>query len=618
MHTRLARVHDHSMARGAVPPSHRFWSLFIFAAILSCACASAQSATPVVSSISPSDIAAGPFFITINGTGFATGATVNLNGVASQTSYISSTQLIAEGNASPGPQTLTVDIPGAGASNPVTVTVNASQVSPYAAARFLEQASWGPTPATVAHVQQVGFQQYLREQLAMAPTPIPDAPSATAGLGSVQAGFFYNAMTGQDQLRQRIAFALSEILVVSEQKVALAQAWVPYLRILLADAFGNYSSLLQDISLNPAMGFYLNMLNNDKAHPAVNMASNENYARELMQLFSIGTDMLNPDGTPQLDGNGRAIPAYSQSVVAETARALTGWTYAPLPGQLAQWRAPANYGAPMVAIEANHDTGSKTILNNVVIPAGQSAMQDLQAVLQNVFQHPNVGPFISFRLIQHLVTSNPSPAYVQRVAAVFNDDGTGVRGNMKAVVQSILLDAEARQDDDSATPAAAGGHLAEPVLFITRLLRSLGATVPSNNTLSLAASWMGQPLFNPPNVFSYFSPSYKLPGSQLYAPEFQIHSGTYAMNRVNFVSQLLFGGAAATYGFALDMSSQISLALNPNMLLNSLNVQLMHGQMSSQMRQGILDTMRATSGQKWQAYSALFLTASSSQYQVIH
>lgn len=577
--------------------------------------AGAVTAAPAITSINPSQINAGLFFAVVNGSGFTAAATATLGGAPLQLAYISPNQLYVEGTATVGNPQLIVT--SSGASRPFPVTVNSSLVNPYAAVRFLEQASWGPTAQTIARVQQVGFQQYLQEQFAAPVSQIFDAPSDSATVPAVQANFFYNAMNGADQLRQRVAFALSEIWVISGKKEDQAKAFVPYLRILQSDAFANYSRLMSDLSLNPAMGFYLNMVNNSKAMPAVDMAPNENYARELMQLFTIGDKLLNSDGTPQLDGSGRTKPAYAQAMVADTARALTGWTYAPAPGQPPDWRAPTNYAVPMVAIEDYHDTGSKTVLNNYYIPAGKAAAQDLQLVLQNIFNHANVGPFVCRQLIQHLVTSNPSPAYVRRVASIFNNDGSGIRGNLQAVVKAILLDSEARSGDYPGTPAAAGGHLAEPVLLITRLLRALGAVVPKDNSLGVATSWLGQPLFFPPTVFNYFSPLYQLPGGGLFAPEFQIHSGSYAMNRASFVWHMLAGGSTPGYGVTIDLTPSINLAINPGMLLDSLNL-LLHGAMSVNMRQSILNAINATTGQQWQAQNALFLAASSPRYQVIY
>jgi uncharacterized protein (DUF1800 family) len=224
------------------------------------------------------------------------------------------------------------------------------------------------------------------------------------------------------------------------------------------DAFGNFSTLLTDVTLSPVMGNYLDMVNNDK--PGNGVDPNENYAREVMQLFSIGLEQLNHDGTPQLDGSGNPIPTYDQDTIEGFAHTFTGWTYPTKPGATARWRNPEYYGGPMIPFDNHHDTGSKLLLNGVTLPAGGTTQGDLTAALQNIFNHPNVGPFISKQLIQRLVTSNPSPEYVSRVAGVFNDNGSGVRGDLKAVVTAILLDQEARRGDER--------HRCSPLTDISR------------------------------------------------------------------------------------------------------------------------------------------------------
>ncbi|HYJ48227.1 MAG TPA: DUF1800 domain-containing protein, partial [Pyrinomonadaceae bacterium] len=337
--------------------------------------------------------------------------------------------------------------------------------------RLLEQATFGPTPAEVTRVQGIGLRAYLNEQFnaplsvipsgTLMPTDqaqgCPTGSSATCTRDNytmypLQVAFYQNAISGQDQLRQRVAWALHEILVVSGNDVTLPSWMAPYLQTLQRNALGNFRQLLQEITLNPAMGQYLDMLGNSRGNP------NENYAREILQLFSVGLDKLNTDGTPQLDSQGNRIPTYDQTTITNFARVFTGWRLA----------APKvtmingvnfnvlNYQDPMIVTsESNHDTAAKTLLNGTTLPAGQNSTTDLNAALDNIFNHPNVGPFVGRQLIQHLVTSNPSPAYVARVAAVFNNNCAGLypdnpcsgaRGDLKAVVTAILLDPEARGD----------------------------------------------------------------------------------------------------------------------------------------------------------------------------
>ena len=235
------------------------------------------------------------------------------------------------------------------------------------------------------------------------------------------------------------------------------------------------------------------MADNDKTNAALGTSPNENYGREVMQLFSIGLYELNPDGSQMLDSTGAPIPTYDQNVIEGFSSVFTGWTFPPLAGAASQWTNPINYDGVMVAFDSHHEPGTKLLLNGLTLPAGQTSAQDLQMALDDIFNHPNVGPFIGKQLIQHLVTSNPSPAYIARVSAVFADNGSGVRGDMGAVVQAILTDPEARGE----APAAANfGRLREPALFITAMLRSLGGQsdgVLPRNTISA----MGQPIFTP-------------------------------------------------------------------------------------------------------------------------
>src|SRR5271166_2386598 len=341
-------------------------------------------------------------------------------------------------------------------------------LSDHAAARFLDQATFGPTPASIAQVEKQGFAAWLQAQFALNTSDLPDQPLLNAdgknnnNLAPVQAAFFQNAVSGQDQLRQRVAFVLSQIWVVSaESGVPNAYAFPPYWRIFRDNAFGTYSGLIKAVTLSPAMGRYLNMANNNKGNAAKGTAANENYARELMQLFTLGLTQLNPDGSPVLGQNQQPVPTYDQAMVTSLAKAFTGWTYPAAPGATAKANNPYYYIGQMYATEANHDTTAKTIFGGNIIPAGQTAEQDLALMNQ-----PTMAPFVSQQLIQHLVTSNPSPAYIERVANVFTNDGNGVRGNMQAVIAAILMDPEARAGDDpNAAPAANFGHLREPVLF---------------------------------------------------------------------------------------------------------------------------------------------------------
>jgi len=500
---------------------------------------------------------------------------------------------------------------------------SAALLNDHAAARFLDQATWGPTPASIAELQQMGITNWLSVQFALNTSDLPDQPilaadgKPNANLAPVQAAFFQNAVTGQDQLRQRVAFALSEIWVVSAQSgVRQAYAYPPYWRVLRDNAFGNYRYIIKAVTLNPAMGRYLNMVNNNKANPAKGTAANENYARELMQLFTLGLYQLNTDGSPMLGQNQVPAPTYDQSVVTNMAKVLTGWTYPTVSGATAQHDNTAYFIGQMYAVEHNHDTSGKTIFGNVAIPAGQTAEQDLESLLDALMQQNTVAPFVSKQLIQHLVTSNPSPGYIQRVSNVFLNDGNGVRGNMQAVITAILTDAEARANDDpTAAVNQSFGHMREPVLFLANVLRGLNASIGASNTINQYASEMAQNLFNAPSVFSHFSPQYRTEKGLL-GPEFQIYSTATAANRADVVNHAL-------YGSTLDGTTSVSLApftqnaTSTDAMLDYISYVFLHHSMSPVLTQQAMDAANAASGTEAKLKAALYVALTSGEYQIV-
>jgi uncharacterized protein (DUF1800 family) len=577
------------------------------------------SGLPVVNSALPLDIPLGTFTISVNGSGFLSGAQIALNGTFLTTTFISANELSATGTANTaGTFPMDVTNPGAGSpnSNSIQVTVGSSTsaVTPSAAARLLEQSTFGPTPALIEHVQAVGMQGFLNEQFTTAASTYP-TPGPNDSIEVVQSKFFTNALYGQDQLRQRVAFALSEMMVISNQQIGNTSAFTSYMNMLQKDSFGNFATLLNDVTLSPAMGNYLNMVNNAKTDPNSGDEPNENYAREVLQLFTIGLAELNPDGSVQVDGSGNPIPTYTQTTVDGFARALTGWTFPTQPGKTGQFWNPEYYGGPMIPFDNYHDTTAKLLLNGTTLPAGGTTQADLTAALQNIFQHPNVGPFISQQLIQHLVTSNPSPAYVSRVAAVFNDDGTGTRGNLQAVVTAILMDTEARRGDDPTQVQATDGHLKEPLLFMTSLLRAANAT-SDGLYLNWYAANMRQEPFESPSVFNFFPPNNPIGGTQLLGPEFRIFNSSTSITRVNYVNDLVWGQVAQNT--TVDLSPYIGLAGNPGEMVDAMGSVLMHGQMPSDMRTTVLSTVTAISDNKERAQTAYYLIGSSSQFQVEH
>jgi uncharacterized protein (DUF1800 family) len=390
------------------------------------------------------------YVVDITGSGFVPGSVIQVAGVSQTTTVVSAIEVQATVAAASGTTSLAVDVvnpnPGGSASATLALAVSFAQLSPTAAARILDQTSFGPTSATIQHVEQVGTSAYLAEQYAQ-PTSllaaIPTTPLPAVCLANntaypcAESEWWTAAITGPDQLRQRVAFALSEMFVVSTQSIA-GQTIPQFHNALANDAFGNFYTIMKDVALSPAMGGYLNMLNSAK--PAAGQIANENFSRENMQLFSLGLAMLNQDGTPQLDGNGNPVQPFTEAQVQAFARAYTGWTYATATGgpPTSFPNNTPNYTSPMAQVESAHDTTSKTLLNGTVLPAGQNAATDLSGALTNLFNHQNIAPFVCKQLIQHLVTSTPSPAYVARVAAVFTSNASGVRGDMKSVITAIL------------------------------------------------------------------------------------------------------------------------------------------------------------------------------------
>jgi uncharacterized protein (DUF1800 family) len=408
---------------------------------------------------------------------------------------------------------------------------------------------------------------------------------------------------------------------------------MPYsLNLLAKDAFSNYRTIMQDVTLSPQMGSYLNMLNSGKA-PAGQIA-NENYARELMQLFTMGLDLLNPDGTEQTDANGNPIPAYSEAQVEAFARAYTGWTSANSNGSTpSSFVQPVNWNHPMVAVEIRHDTTAKSLLDSTALPSGQSAEQDLKAALDNVFSHPNVGPFVSRQLIQHLVTGNPSAAYVHRVANVFDDNGSGVRGDMKAVLTAILLDPEARAgdlqtgDQADATPEIDGGHLREPILWTTDLLRGVQAartdqadSYPFVQLMSGQLNSLGESPFGQESVFNFFSPQYLIPQTTINSPEFGLEDTGAILPRLNLADWLIHNRAN---GLNIDLSATSTIgqkAANASGLIDYLDLIFMHNQMPIEMRNPLIAAVSAipASDVTSRCEVAIYLIVTSSQYKIMH
>jgi len=413
----------------------------------------------------------------------------------------------------------------------VAAPAAAAKVSHYAASRFAEQAAFGPTPALVAELRAKGFERWIDEQMALPLVPIDLAPADKVyefpGMSQLppdlpnypDAEMTRLSLVGPDQLRIRVMWSLSQFVVAGRTKGEVP-GWIHWMNLLYRNALGKYADLLREASLNPHMGHYLdNDQNRPKSAECQHCAPNENYARELMQLFSIGVFKLNPDGTPQRDSRGRYIETYTQRDVEELARALTGWMHDPVPQQRPE-RNWGNWGKPMVPSTwpPERDNGSKVVLGKT-FAAGQGAQQDLTDTVALLMAHPNIAPFVSLRLIQNLVKSDPTPAYVGRVAARFRNNGSGVAGDMKAVVKAVLLDPEARRGDDPATARAEDGKFKEPWLHRMGTFRGMGCRQATRNAQGFSWVLWNQQAFNPSSVFGFYAPTDRAPGSNLLAPE---------------------------------------------------------------------------------------------------
>ena len=465
--------------------------------------------------------------------------------------------------------------------------------------QFLNQASFGATEAEAQVVINMGIESWIDDQLrrpASLHFPFLQALPIVQPMGLMNADrldiWFRNALHGDDQLRQRVAFALSEILVVSQLGALNGRPYstTSYYDVLVRNAFGNYRDLLGEVTLHPAMGVYLSMLSNEKPDVVNNIRPDENYAREVMQLFSIGLVALNQDGTVVTNDQGQPVPTYDQSIIEGFAHVYTGWTYANSPRFRNPPQSLVGDVAPMQLWPAFHDTGPKKILNGVTIPQGQSGDQDLAAALDNIFEHPNVAPFVSTRLIERLTTSNPSPGYVSRVAGVFIDNGSGVRGDLGAVVEAILLDDEARP----AVPMELDGKIKEPLLRLTQLWRAYDATSQSGRyPLGFAYIVFGQGPLQAPHVFNFYSPFYAPPGeirnNNFVAPELEIATEYLNTFTTNYMFYQTFVLNSTNQNLESDdvfinFEAEMALSADTDLLIDTVAEKLLAGQISDTLR----------------------------------
>jgi uncharacterized protein (DUF1800 family) len=462
------------------------------------------------------------------------------------------------------------------------------------AARFLMQAAMGAPREQIARVQALGYAGWLDEQFAMAPSPSRfdwllaggyDAPGLSAAEDGADRSQWCKMLSSPDTLRQRVTFALSEILVNSVIGLS-GWSWVAFssaafLDVLEANAFGNYRSLLQHVSLSAPMGDFLTYRGSRKANPATGSLPDENYARELLQLFTIGLIHLNLDGTPKLS-TGLPAETFTLDDVKGLARVFTGWNYDLPPGAASD--TPHFKRTPMIQEPSSHESGSKSFLGTT-IAAGTDGASSLSQALDAIFAHANVAPFISRQLIQRLVCSNPSPSYVARVATVFNNDGSKVKGNLQAVLKAILLDEEARSDARLADPAF--GKLREPVLRLTAWARAFHTSSPRKawaiGSTSDPATSLGQSPLRAATVFNFFRPGYVPPNSSiasagLLAPEFQITNETSVIGYVNYMQKVVSQGVDDVRA---DYSALLPMADAAPALVDELNLLLAAGQLSA-------------------------------------
>ena len=497
------------------------------------------------------------------------------------------------------------------------------------AVRLLEQATLGPTEALVQEVKAKGPAKWLDEQLALNVTKVQQYPYFERPLDPqsciddntppvtpekwcltnknspriVAMEFFRQSRTAPDQLRMRMAHLWHQIFVIAWEKIGMAYAHAEFMQRLRDHAFGTFENLLTKYTLSPQLGHYQNWVWNVPEHDGIK--PNENYARELMQLFTIGVNELNEDGTPKLDASGRLIPTYKQSDIEVLARVLTGYFFAPMPAGTVTVNFPHEYYVgDMIPDNSRHDQGAKFALSGrLQLPANGGSQYDVLTLLRVLVDHPNTPPFISRQLIQKMVTSSPSPGYVKRVATVFKDNGRGVRGDLAAVTKAILLDPEAR---GSRKIDREYGRLREPALFWTNMIRALDVNTDGEIPYYQSGA-SGQSLYNSPTVFNYYPADFTLAGSSIPAPEFGIFGSVEFINRVNMTTNLMYN-SDLTGAFQVDwgphpgipnavgtrsplLTAFLADAANVETLVSRIDRLLMHGTMRADMRKVVVNAV---------------------------
>jgi hypothetical protein len=571
--------------------------------------------TPFV--VSPVELPLGATTFTVYGLGFNNSTVVTLNGASTVTKPVAPFTLSVTATIPISPSgTISMTVSTGGRTlGTVAVPVTPAPVSPTsppvtmdAAARFTMQAAFGPRYDVVSHIESVGFNKFLDEQFAQDPIVIPEPLPY-----SERTYWLQSAATGNALLRQRVSLALQDFIVSEGMYIHGQYVWWEH--TLEQDAFGNARQLLTDISSDCSMGDFLNIAGNvapsdPTQHP------NQNFGREVMQLFTLGPYLLNDDGSYQTDSNGNPIATYDQNTVLDMSRVFTGWNFGPTI-RPAYFFFGKDYSSPLVATESQHDHGQKILFGNVTLPAGQTAAEDRSAALDAIFNHPNMPPFFSKMLIQRLVTSNPSPAYVARISAVFKNDGNNVRGNLAAVIRAILLDPEARAGD-SGSGNSNDGFLQEPILFQTFTMSVL-QDPGTDDEISYWPAALGQDMWMPTSVFGDMSPTNTIPGTTIVSPEFGLHNNLSLVLR----SEMLWGIITGAPGGWTYPNYNAWIYTHSNTipgLVDDLNHLLYHGQMTTVMQQEILATCTpiAATNLLYAKQIAIFLAMNGDGYTVAH
>lgn len=567
---------------------------------------------PCIKALSPSSATGGWVTLNLTGTGYTTNSLVMLDGRPMKTTVNSATSLTAYGYLRPwhtGTTAAVTVVPQPG--SPSSASKNLGLIKPATsydvAARFSTQAAFGPRPGLVEHIQQVGLEGFINEQVQL--------PGVTYVSGSLPRYPYLQAVAaGNSLLRLRVAMAL-QTFVVNQGTFDEFQSYAPWETKLEADSLGNFRQLMNDMVSDARLGEFLNLPGNYMSVDGTGHA-NQNFSREFMQLFTLGTAMLNDDGTVQKSANGEVVPTYDQSTILDLTRAFTGWNYGPVVNsQYVSFG--IDFSQPLAPFDQYHDHAAKTLFGTIQLPAGQDIVTDRTAALNAIFAHSNVPPFVATRLIQQLVKSTPTPAYVARISAVFKNNGKGVRGDLSAVVTAILLDPEARAGDTATQVGVNEGFLQDPVLFEAFAMNILQQTQWDGQAVFLAGK-LGEDFWHPNSVFGFFPATYLIPGTTTNSPQFNLFNNLTQIHRSQYLYGIIDG---TTSGFLAQYKNTAWLYTaftNVPDLVDGLNHQLFHGQMPAATQSEIINYCSGISDQQKAFTAAIFLAMNSDSFNVVH